>query len=176
MKDMQHSLPYELLHVIDMRARSASAEGLGGGEIGVILRVDGDEVFASMTEVAEIIPPLQLSRVPGSKPWVLGIGNLHGDLLPVFDLAGFVTGVPTPRDERDNRILVVEHDGARCGLLVEAVLGQRAVEKGGVRAAPDVTGKSAAWIVAGWELDGETRPALGLRRLVDSASFHDVAA
>lgn len=36
------------------------------------------------TELMEARPP---ARLPGSPPWLLGLANLHGHLVPVFDVA-----------------------------------------------------------------------------------------
>lgn len=175
---MMSSIPYECLRDLDLRARGVvgMAAGIADGPKGMLLRLGTHEVLVPIEEIAELMPPLPLTRVPGTKPWVLGICNLHGEILPVFDLSAFATGVPTPPDERTNRILVVEQEGSRAGLLVEAVLGQRGIVEGDAGVLPAVDDGFTAWFAAGWMIGGQAWPVLGLRRLVDSAAFHDVAA
>ena len=53
----------------------------------VRLRV-GSELYAIPIEnVLEVAELGELSAVPGAEPVVLGVRNLHGQVLPVFDLA-----------------------------------------------------------------------------------------
>ena len=79
----------------------------------------GDELYAlpvqSVLEVAEagaVIP------VPRGGQALLGVRNLRGQVLPVFDLA---TVLGRPDDGPARRHVVVEHDGRRAGLAVAAV-------------------------------------------------------
>ena len=71
----------------------------------------------------EIFPvPEQITDVPQAKPWVFGIANLRGDLLPLFDLNQFLQGTPTKLTKR-SRIMVINHPDVYSGLLVDEVFG-----------------------------------------------------
>lgn len=165
---------YGLLHRLDLKARAGRASP--GGHKGLLFRLDGREMIMPMLEVAEIVPPPPLSRVPGARAWVLGVGNLHGDLLPVFDLGGFVLGRPTHRDERGNRVLVIEREGGRIGLLVEAMLGQRNYPDEPGAPPPVAEDPAGAWFSGTWGLGGQVWPVFGVRRMLESAAFRDIAA
>jgi purine-binding chemotaxis protein CheW len=70
----------------------------------------------SVTEVAELG---DVTPVPGAHAAVLGARNLHGQVLPVIDMAavfGLSSGSP-------NCLVVADHDGRRAGLAVDAVAG-----------------------------------------------------
>jgi purine-binding chemotaxis protein CheW len=84
----------------------------------VRLRV-GSELYALPVEnVLEVAELGELSAVPGAEAVVLGVRNLHGQVLPVFDLAQVLTcaGEATAR-----RIVVAEHAGRLAGLAVDEV-------------------------------------------------------
>lgn len=84
----------------------------------VQLRV-GDERYALPVADARTVIELEgVAPVPGMPPSVLGLCALHGQLLPVFDLAALlgVAGA-TPR-----RIVVTAHQGVEAGLAVDKVL------------------------------------------------------
>ena len=69
----------------------------------------------NVLEVAELG---ELSAVPGAGAAVLGVRNLHGQVLPVFDLARVLAiagDAPAPR------IVVAEHAGRLAGLAVDEV-------------------------------------------------------
>ncbi len=76
-----------------------------------------------LTETREIFPiPNQITPVPRSQPWVYGIANLRGELLPLFDLKYFLYKEPT-KVSKYSRILVLNHPELYSGVLVDAVFG-----------------------------------------------------
>jgi twitching motility protein PilI len=80
-------------------------------------------LLAPMTHVSEVFTPQSITTVPGVKPWVLGVANMRGNLLPVLDLQGLLYGKNASADIRQQRIMVVNHAAVSSGLLVDAVLG-----------------------------------------------------
>jgi len=62
--------------------------------------------------------------MPGVKPWVKGVANLRGRLLPVMDLGGFL-GLPLSKARKQRRVLVVEYNDLFVGLLVDEVVGMQ---------------------------------------------------
>jgi chemotaxis signal transduction protein len=66
-------------------------------------------------EVAELG---QVSPVPGAGPSVMGVRNLRGQVLPVFDLAR-VFGIE--RDGAPERLVVAEDGARRAGFAIDEV-------------------------------------------------------
>ena len=61
-----------------------------------------------------------LTQVPQALPYVVGITNLRGSIVPVLDLrqrCGLVAGPPTPA----TRVVVVQQGDHNLGLIVDAV-------------------------------------------------------
>ncbi|MFN4262736.1 MAG: chemotaxis protein CheW [Thioalkalivibrionaceae bacterium] len=54
---------------------------------GVLIELDGASVLVDMERLVELIELPRLTRVPLAESWVLGLANLRGAVLPVFDLA-----------------------------------------------------------------------------------------
>jgi purine-binding chemotaxis protein CheW len=84
----------------------------------VRLRVGGESYAFAVENVLEIAELGEVAPVPGSPPAVLGVRNLRGEVLPVFDLAS-VFGIAREREPR--RLLVTEHAGRRAGFAVDEV-------------------------------------------------------
>ena len=79
----------------------------------------GSELYAlPVANVLEIGEIGALTIAPGASRATLGVCNLRGDLLPVFDL-GVVLGLP--RSEAPQRMLVAERGGTRAGFAVDEV-------------------------------------------------------
>lgn len=90
---------------------------------GVIFSIAGRLFATPINEVSEILNlPVIITRVPGTRAWVVGISNVRGNLLPIIDLQSFLLNRQTVRARR-TRILVVNYDGLYSGLLVEPFVG-----------------------------------------------------
>jgi len=84
-----------------------------------------DEIFAVEAEmVQEILDPVPITQVPNADPFVSGLINVRGKVMPLAD-PHVRFGMPTPPASIDTRIVVVEveHHGERInvGLLADKV-------------------------------------------------------
>ena len=118
---------FELLLDIDRRCRLLVADQPPQDNrlqewSGIGFRTAGQWFVAPMGEVAEVLREPRSSRVPGVQPWVCGVANLRGRLLPVMDLSSFF-GLGHVAPGKQRRVLVVDHDDLFVGLLVDEVLG-----------------------------------------------------
>src|SRR5471030_3075735 len=122
--------PFELLAELERRGRavtaSATTDNAQAGEwVGVALRMAGELYLVAREEAREVLGiPSPLTRVPGAKPWVLGLASIRGQLFPIIDLRLYLGGGPTPVT-RLTRIVVVNHRDVPAGLVVDEVLGFR---------------------------------------------------
>jgi len=88
----------------------------------IAFRVAGNYLLAPLVEVVEILDVPQMTRVPMAQPWLRGIANVRGNLLPVSDLLG-VTGRDVATVTDQTRIMVIQCNGIFSGLLVDEVCG-----------------------------------------------------
>jgi twitching motility protein PilI len=174
--------PFELLAALERRGRSASAvpgeEATAGREwVGVALRMAGELYLVAREETREVLSvPTQITRVPGAKPWIKGLANVRGSLLPIIDLRQFLGSGVTPQT-RNTRILVVNHREVPAGLLVDEVLGFRRFAEN------EFSGDTLSTIVrcerylaGAFRRAQEQWPVLSLRLLVENPGFLDAAA
>lgn len=121
--------PYELLKQLDLRFRQNSsglpvASGVIEDWLGIGFAINGVPLLAKMEDVSEILPIPTTIRVPGVKPWVLGLANIRGSLMPVLDMNGFLHGNPS-HIGKASRILIINREAVVAGLLVDEVYGLR---------------------------------------------------
>ena len=76
---------------------------------------------------SEFITPPPVTRVPGTKPWILGLANVRGDLVTIVDLSSYLGGRRSTITIR-SRLLTATLRGRPVGLLVDEVFGQRSFE------------------------------------------------
>jgi len=179
---MKPRSPFEWLYELESRAR-AHAFGLPQREEarkiwhGVGFRLGGVALVVSLGQVREVLVSPSLSRVPGAKPWVAGIANVRGTLLPILDLQGFLSSRSTPRGRR-TRVLVVEHDGVSAGLMVDEVLGLSHFFEEEDRAAqlPLAADSMQNYLVGAYSQAGQLWGVFDMYRLIQDPDFMQVAA
>ena len=120
---------FATLAALDRRARQRETalpvvEEVRQQWAGVGIRLGARRLVAALGEVSEILTCPALSPVPHTKPWVRGIANVRGKLLPIMDLGGFL-GRHSVLMTRLSRVVVIQQEGVQAGLLVDEVLGMR---------------------------------------------------
>ena len=88
------------------------------------LRLRHWHLALTMDDVTEIISPTNLTRVPGVKPWLLGIANLRGTIITIIDLGQFL-GIDEAPTSNTQRVIVIHYDGWHYGLQIDELLGLR---------------------------------------------------
>ena len=97
-----------LAHVVGL-PEQLDAPGLWRG---VGYRVGRRRLASGFDEVVEILGMPPVTPVPGAQPWMLGVANIRGNLLPIVDLKQFLEGERTVLHE-GQRVLVVRQPGGR---------------------------------------------------------------
>lgn len=89
---------------------------------GVAFDIAGERFVAPIGEIAEVITmPAALTPVPLTKPWLIGIANVRGQLLPLADLAKFLNLNSRIPQQSRRKVLVIHHQTMWFGLLVDNV-------------------------------------------------------
>jgi len=143
---------------------------------GVLFSVAGRLFVTPLGEVKEILNhPATLTLVPGTRPWVAGVANIRGNLLPIIDLQSFLLHRQTVPGRR-SRVLVVDHEGLYSGLLVDPLVGIRRfyVSEHSTRSVelPETIKK---YIERVYEHDAEVWPVFSMHRLAASPEFQFAA-
>lgn len=101
-----------------MSTKREVAAGVGGKYLTFVL---GEEEYGVRIEnVREIIAMLPVTRVPRTPEVVLGVINLRGKIVPVFDMHRKL-GMPPVPDTRYTCIVVVTVEGMEVGIVVDRV-------------------------------------------------------
>ncbi len=91
---------------------------------GVGFSLLGSRFVVPMGEVAEMLEVPGYTHLPGVQPWVRGVANVRGRLLPLFDFAAFFGGRLVGGRKR-RRVLVLETESLYSGLIVDQVFGMQ---------------------------------------------------
>jgi purine-binding chemotaxis protein CheW len=86
----------------------------------VVFSLGREEFAVEVTQVREIMRMEEITRMPKSPSFVEGILNLRGQIIAVIDLAQRLNLESGDRDA-ETRIIVVEADDIKVGMIVDAV-------------------------------------------------------
>lgn len=106
----------------EVAEQRATKQDLTNAWSGVGFLLCGHTLVAPMGEVVEIIKLPKYTLVPAVKPWVLGIANVRGKLLPIIDTEHFFESKLTG-SKNNYRVLIVETSSVYVGLVVSKVFG-----------------------------------------------------
>lgn len=129
MADMAAQSAFDILAELSVTARPGGAN-LNIDEAsqlqwnGIGFSLLGERFIAPVGEISEMLEIPASTRLPGVQSWVLGVANVRGRLLPLFDLAEFFGG-KLKNSKRQQRVLILERDNIYAGLVVEAVYGMQ---------------------------------------------------
>lgn len=143
---------------------------------GVGFRI-GERRLASMFgEVMEIITLPGITPVPGGQPWLLGVANVRGSLLPVADLKQFLEGERSVLHEVQ-RALVVRQPGGNVAILIDELLGQRHFnEQHQCDPGELAEGRYGQYVTQGYSMGGVTYGVFNMAVLARTAEFRQAAA
>lgn len=166
--------PFEQLLRLEARLRATRSESAAGERrfwTGLGFRLGETWLVAPREDVREVIPPPRLTRVPGARPWLLGIANVRGALLPVCDMHRLLGDEPHSA-QRNSRVLVFNSDRVPAGFLVDEVAGYRQFTPGDQKreAAPNA-GPLQPYLLGRFVREGQPWLAMSLHKLVAGDAF-----
>lgn len=137
--------------------------------------VVGSEEFAiPILSVQEINRMMQITRVPQSPPFIEGVINLRGKIIPVMDLRKRF-GDDALEDTSDSRIIVIEVATRVIGFTVDRVNEVLRIDAGIVEPPPSmVSGVDSDYVQGVGKLDDRLLILLNLDRLFSDEDLDQV--
>jgi twitching motility protein PilI len=153
------------------RLREAQAEAEPTSRLGV--QAGSGNWLLRLDDAGEMLPLPEISGVPLTRPWYLGLANIRGVLASVVDFSAFAGGETTARTPDCRLLLIAERFQSFSGLVISRMLGLKNVQS----MQPVQEGTTRPWI-AGTYRDDEGRlwHELDIGALVAHEDFLHVGA
>ena len=148
---------------------------------GVGFRIGRQRLASGFGEVVEILPMPAVTPVPGAQPWMLGVANVRGSLLPIVDLKQFLEGERTVLHE-SQRVLLVRQPGGDVAVLIDELFGQRSFTQPQLLDTEQMgqtqiaQGRYAHFVDRGYQVDAHLWGIFSLDRLARTPEFRQAAA
>jgi len=162
-----------LAHVAGMPEQLQAA----GQWRGIAYRVGQRRLVSAYDSVSEILTVPQITPVPGALPWMLGVANVRGNLLPVADLKHFLEGSRSVLHEGHQKVIVLRQPGGDVAVTIDELYGQRAFQdEQGVEPEQFNEGRYAAFVERAFRAADEVWGVFSFDRLVRTPEFRHAAA
>lgn len=174
------SLAMQSLDALEQRFRAEGVAAPGHAPeaqqwVGTCLGIAGSPLLVGEGELEEIIETPDVMAIPGTKPWVLGVGSHMGGLIPIISGDVFFRGKPYAGRVRDY-CMVLRRPGFYFGITLSSIerdmrfpVKQRDMEQA-------VEADFAPYAVGGFA-DGERfLPVLDIDKLIADGDMSNAAA
>lgn len=119
----------------------------------VVFNLQDQAYGVNIASVLEIIRAETVTRVPGTPPFIEGIINLRGKVVPVMDLCKKF-GLPSTVSET-TRIIIVEAGGVSMGITVDSVSEVLRLPESGIEPVPSLVSAVSVEAFRGIALVGD---------------------
>lgn len=139
----------------DLAQRLSSAKDAPASTARLGVLCGGSHWLIDLEDAGEIVPVPELTPVPLTKPWFLGVANIRGSLFSVADFSAFSGQGATTRSGENRLVLTGARFGVNAALLVSRMLGLRNPREFDAAAASVAeSGPAAAWAGQRWTEGG----------------------
>jgi len=153
------------------RLREAQTEAEPTSRLGV--QAGSRNWLLKLDDAGEMLPLPDISAVPLTRPWYLGLANIRGVLASVVDFSAFAGGEAIARTPDCRLLLIAERFQSFSGLVISRMLGLK-----NVQAMQPIEEKvSRPWIAGAYRDDeGRLWHELNMGALVAHEDFLHVGA
>jgi len=133
----------------------------------VCFKLADEEYAVKITDTQEAIRIRHITHIPQTPVFALGVINLRGNILPVFDLRSWLK-LPQKEFDHNTRIIIAEVGGNIFSFVVDSILENISLENSQIDPAPSVKMTIDRECVLGLgELEGRMVTILNLKRVQD---------
>jgi len=131
----------------------------------VSFNLDGGKFGVDILSVREILRMQPITRLPNVPDFIEGVINLRGEIIPVIDLRKRL-GMPPKEADKKSRIVVIELDDKKVGLIVDMVSRVIRVDENSVEPPPEAVKLDPRYITGIAKLEDDFMVILDLQGLI----------
>lgn len=133
----------------DQSTNESKHEAANEVEQFIVFTIDGEEYAIPITDIREVVEVALITPVPDSLPFVLGIMNLRGKIVPILDLEKRLN-LTREQEAASRHILITDYENNLMGVQVDQVQEVLRVAKKHIQPAPSmISAKIAPEFISG---------------------------
>ena len=128
-------------------------------------QTDSDLFSLPASAVESIVPVEQITYLPGTPPWILGVVNVRGEIESVLDLK-VVLGLGEAEITTNSRLLICQDEDLRSGILVDRVVDIIHISSSAISPPPTpIEGGKGVYVEGETDYDDQPLVILGLSQI-----------
>lgn len=126
----EDSTPFEYLLSVD-RQCIAQQGGLVQQETdvsfshGLAFQLGIHQYIIPIVDVSEVLTVKDLTSIPRSPAWLVGISNVRGNLVTLLDIHEIIFGAAMQGKYDNKRMLLVKQETHHYGLIIDSIIGMK---------------------------------------------------
>lgn len=108
----------------------------------VVFKLNGQSYAFDISSIKEVVLRGEISEMPKSHNYVMGVSNIRGNILVIIDLELKFNLKEEIPEELSKYIIVIEHEEHRLGILLDNVPTTLAIDKSNLDSSEDVLDSS----------------------------------
>ena len=137
-------------------------------------RLADQQYIFRIERIQEIVIPASIARVPEVPPYVDGVSNLRGTIIPIINLRTLFK-LPRKENDAETRTIVVNVGSRTMGCTVDAVSRVMRVPLDQIQPAPDSVSTTGRRFIEGFaRVDNNLFILLDVDQLLDPANLEEV--
>ena len=133
--------------------------------------LDEENYCIEITQAKEVFSPGLITRVPNAPVFVKGVTNLHGAIIPLVDIRGFL-GLALAEIKEGVKVITSEIRGSLVGVVVDRIFEAREIEKKLIQPPlATLKGKISEFTIGQIESERRITALLDLRKILESEGF-----
>ncbi len=143
----------------------------------VSFRVGKVQLLVDERNVYGLLTLPEITIVPGTRKWMMGVANVRGELLPIVNFGDFLFNIATERSKH-SLILVVQFQEVRSGLIIDQAYGVRRfpVDARTDIQMTDMLEPLKSVLSGSFEKEGTVFHAMEVEKLINETGFMQAAA
>ncbi len=140
----------------------------------VCFKIGNEEYGLNILQVQEILKLPNVTKLPKSKPYIMGVIDLRGKVLPIIDLSKRF-GSDMNRVSKNSRAIVVNIGGRKVGLGIDSVSHVVKVSSKDIEPPPAVVkGISSKYIVGIAKVDNGFVVVLDINQMFSTEELKNI--
>lgn len=95
-------------------------------------RLDQENYCMEITDAIKVFTPGLVTRVPNAAPFIKGLTDLHGMIIPLIDVRPFL-GLPGGEVTKTSKVIITEMKDGWLGLVVDKIFEAREIGKDSIQ-------------------------------------------
>lgn len=137
--------------------------------------VDSEQYGVDISRIKEIIAPMNITHIPKTPPYVKGVINLRGSVIPVVDVR-LKFGMDEREMDIETAIIIYEVNKVSIGFIVDNVEDVLSIDSKNISEAPSFGGGiDTSFVESVAEVDSEVIMLLNLERIFEAEELLNIS-